>query len=95
MRKIHFGTIGVKIGDEIVFKKNGRVFFVSSGNGTPENGGTLVNDPNKKNSKLYSLLHITKKMMGDEYNEGEDIFSLWTFKGESLRSIFQREKQNV
>lgn len=39
---IHFGTIGVKIDDRIVFKEYGLEVFVASGDGSPSNGGRLV-----------------------------------------------------
>ncbi len=84
--EIDFGTIGLKIGDEITFRGNKRKFLVSSGNGTPGNGGTLVRYPN---GDLYSLRLITRKLMGDDFKEEMDIFELWICEGKTLRQIYR------
>ena len=90
MQKIDFGTIGLKIGDEIVFRKDKLKFIVASGDGTPENGGTIVAYPDDNFDQLYSLSYITKKILGNEFDEGKDIFELWEHEGKTLRSIYNK-----
>jgi len=90
--KIDFGTIGIKIGDKITFKYTGEVFLVASGNGTPGNGGTMVKYKNINGIGLYSLRLMTRIIMGGIIPEEIDIFSLWTYKGKTLRSLHEENK---
>jgi len=90
MERFHFGLIGLKIGDEITFKKNARKFIVSSGNGTPDNGGTLVCDPENYNDGSYSLRYITRRLLGNEFDESIDIPSMWEYQGCILREMYDK-----
>ncbi len=92
MYKTDFGTIGLKIGDEIVFRKDKLKFIVASGDGAPENEGTLVAYPDGNFGHLYSLRYITKKNLGNEFDEGKDIFELWEYEGKTLRSIYKKNQ---
>ena len=47
MQDIHLGDIGQKNSDKITFVKNNRKLIVSSGNGTPDIGGTLIKYPDQ------------------------------------------------
>lgn len=98
--KIDFGTIGIKIGDTINFIRDPSITYkIGSGNGTPDNGGTLLID--EDNGSLSSITVITKKLMGKDFNTDLDIFELWLYKGETLRTmnskkrIFNVEKYNL
>jgi len=94
MHKTDFGTIGLKIGDEIVFRKDKLKFIVASGDGTPENGGTLVAYPDGNFDHLYSLRYITRKILGNEFDKGKDIFELWEYEEKTLRSIYNINQSN-
>ena len=87
--KIDFGTIGIKIGDRITFQNNSQVFLVASGN-----GGTLIKHEKMKGLGLFSLKLITRRLMGGIIPEEVDIFSLWTYKGKTLRSLHERNISN-
>jgi hypothetical protein len=98
MDGIHFGTIGIKIGDKISFEGNEDVFIVSSGDGTPDNGGTLVYYEDKRELYRFRPLdNMTERLMGIENIqciediEGLDLWSLWFYKGKSLRSIYDEK----
>lgn len=70
--KIDFGTIGIKIGDTINFIRDPSITYkVGSGNGTPDNGGTLLID--EDNGSLSSITVITKKLMGKDFNTDMDV----------------------
>lgn len=86
-QKIDFGTIGIKINDIIYFKENPEIWFkVGSGKGTPNNGGTLLIDNHDKG--LISLRLATKNILGEGFNPDSDIFDLWTFRGTTLRDLY-------
>lgn len=85
--KIDFGTIGVKIGDTIIFEHTKTKYIVGSGEGTPGNGGTLII---WETEGLRSIKSATRHLMGTEYNEDLDLFSLWTFKGQTLRDLYKK-----
>ena len=59
--KINFGAIGIGIGESIVFIASGEQFMVASGDGTQENGGTLLAYPNGSGKGLFGLEYTTKK----------------------------------
>ncbi len=88
MHDIHFGDLGLKIGDEITFIKDNKKFIVSSGNGTPDNGGTLVRYPEQGTNNLYCLRYMSRRLLADEFEETEDIFERWEYKGITLRKMW-------
>ena len=85
--KIDFGTIGVKIGDIIVFKNTKNKYKVGSGAGVPGNGGTLIQWGTEG---LRSIKSATRQLMGTEYKEEADLFSMWTFNGRTLRDLHEK-----
>lgn len=86
---IHFGTIGLKIGDKITFRDDNDVFVVSSGNGTPDNGGSLVSYEDGREEGLFSLRFMTRMLLGDEFSDQTDIWNYWKHQGRTLREIFE------
>lgn len=94
MHNIHFGTLGLKIGDEITYIKDDTKFIVSSGNGTPENGGTMIRYHGDDSNHHYSLRYMSRRLMGDEFDETKDIFELWAYEGETLTKIWRKKQQN-
>ena len=86
--KIDFGTIGVKIGDIITFQGNDTLFSVTSGNGTPGNGGTLIGYADYSIVGSFSIRYLTKRLLGVELTDDIDVFELWSYKGRTLRSIY-------
>ena len=88
--RIDFGDIGIKIGDEIVFRMQPTLpFVVASGNGTPGNGGTLVkySAPNTPRA-AFSLRAITRQLLGSAFSHDSDIYELWSYRGRTLRSLY-------
>ena len=83
---IDFGTIGLKIGDTIIFEPSKSEYKVGSGTGVPGNGGTLIQ---WETGILRSIKSATGALMGKEFNEDSDLFSLWTFKGRTLRELHE------
>ena len=95
VKRIHFGLIGVKAGDFIKFLPTGQMFVVNSGNGTPENGGTLVSNLEILGQGLFSLRLATRLLLREDFNTRNDIFRLWDFEGKTLRAIYkEREAQH-
>lgn len=84
--KIDFGTIGVKIGDTITFEPCKKEYLVGSGTGVPGNGGTLIQ---WENGELRSIRNATRILMGNDFNEESDLFTMWTFKGHTLRELHE------
>ena len=93
----HFGMIGLKIGERIKFRDCEDVFIVSSGNGTPDNGGTLVRrEKSRKKNYYYSLRSMTRRMLGlGELPEQIDIWSYWSNEGATLREMLNKAAENV
>jgi hypothetical protein len=87
---IDFGTIGVKIGDTIVFEGNKNKYKVGSGAGVPGNGGTLIQ---WATGELRSIKSATRILMGDDFSEESDLFSMWTFKGRTLRELHDQNRE--
>lgn len=93
-RHIHFGLLGLKIGDIIVFNETNDEFIVSSGDGTPgANGGTLVRNERITGDALFSIRLATRRLKKDNYDPDEDIWKLWSYKGKTLRTILE-ERDN-
>lgn len=92
MEKIHFGTLGLKKGDTITFIPTGEEIRVSSGQGTPDNGGTLVRFPDNRDDASYSIRAMTRRLAGDRFNEDADVWRLWQYQDEDLRSRHLRMK---
>ncbi|OGW26533.1 MAG: hypothetical protein A2X59_00075 [Nitrospirae bacterium GWC2_42_7] len=74
------------------------------GDGTPEVGGTMVrytdeeeaqHYPNDDASHLFTLRYMTRQLLGIEFDDEKDIFELWEFKGETLRSLFIRKNNEL
>ncbi len=86
---LHFGLIGLGIGDTIDFIPTRQKFRVASGNGTPDNGGSSVLNVDVLGKGLYSIRLAAKRMLGYRYNDGIDIWGLWGFKGRTLREIYR------
>jgi hypothetical protein len=93
MIKIDFGDIGLKPGDVIQSYFNGETYAVASGAGIPGNGGTLVENPDKKEGGLISLRLLTRRKMGNDFEEDMYIFQLYTFRGKQLRTIYQEKRE--
>ena len=88
----HFGMIGLQIGERIKFRDCEDVFIVSSGNGTPDNGGTLVRrQKSRKKNRFYSLRCMTRQMLGGkELPEQIDIWSYWVYNDITLREMLDK-----
>ncbi|MGD0712487.1 MAG: hypothetical protein ABR968_15025 [Bacteroidales bacterium] len=87
--KVDFGTIGLAIGDEIIFRDGKtRAEVCSSG------GGTLVSftgfeELNEYGADSCSLFILTRGIMKQPIeNNIKDIFSMWFFKGKSLLEMY-------
>ncbi|MBS3810108.1 MAG: hypothetical protein KGY38_08145 [Desulfobacterales bacterium] len=87
MEDIDFGDIGLKIGDEIVFKENKQVLVVGSGRGIPGNGGSLVHYPCCPGN-LFTLRLMTKSLLGQKYAQEIDIWQLWEYQDKTLRDRY-------
>lgn len=92
---IHFGTIGLKIGDRIRFRNDNIYFIVSSGEGTPNNGGTLVRGQNWTRNELWSLRLATRRLLGAKFHDGIDAWSYWSYKGKTLREIYESKRSGI
>ena len=91
-RYIDFGTLGLKIGDEICFKPTGEIFHVGSGNGTPGNGGTLIRLPRpepRSGGSLFSIRALTRLLRDGNLPYELDVYDLWTYKGKTFREIYE------
>jgi hypothetical protein len=86
-RIIHFGTLRIPPGEMVKFTKTDTQYMVASGAGKPENGGTILSEPGKG---LFSIEYLTRLLMGKEFDKAIDVWSLWEYKSETLRSIFKR-----
>jgi len=84
---IHFGTLRIPMREMITFTKTGAAYMVASGTGRPENGGSLLAVPGEG---LFSIRYLTRRLMGQEFDEDGDVWALWEYKGETLRNIFER-----
>lgn len=92
-RHIDFGTLGLKIGDEICFKPTGEIFQVGSGNGTPGNGGTLIRLPRpepRSGCSLFSILALSRLLRGGNLPFDLDVYELWIYEGKTLREIYKK-----
>ena len=89
-RYIDFGTLGLKIGDEICFKPTGEMFHVGSGNGTPGNGGTIIHasEPDSKGCSKFSIRALTRLLRNGNLPYELDVYALWTYRGKTFREIF-------
>lgn len=87
--KIDFGTIGLKIGDIIIFELTKKKYIVSSGNGIPGNGGTLIQWGTEG---LRTIKSATRYLMGPEYIEEADLFSMWSYNGRTLRDLSPKNR---
>jgi len=92
--KIDFGTIGIKIGDIITFQGNDTLFSVASGRGIPGNGGTLIRYADERILMSFSIRYLTKRLLGTELPDDIDVFELWSYKGRTLRSIYDENIKN-
>jgi hypothetical protein len=96
MENIHFGLIGIKIGDIIEFMPTGDKFKVASGNGTPQNGGTLVENKKVLGTVLFDIKSATRRLLGERFDEEVDLWETWEFEGKSLRELYEgREKPMI
>ncbi len=92
-RYIDFGTLGLKIGDEISFKPTGEIFHVGSGNGTPGNGGTLIRltvPDSKSGCSLFSIRAMTRSLRDGDLPYDLDVYQLWTYQGKTLLEIYEQ-----
>ena len=94
VRHEHFGMIGLKIGDRIMFQGNPQeTLVVASGDGTPNNGGILVcYDDERYDGVLMSIRLITRKLLGldSPLPEEYDVWKHWVYNGQTLREIFDQ-----
>lgn len=84
---IHFGLIGLKIGDQISFRHTELKATVASGTGTPENGGSMVRSTEADPSVLFSLKALTRKLLDGKMNDQTDIWDIRYYEGASLREL--------
>lgn len=84
-RRIHFGTLGIPMNEILTFIETGEQYAVASGSGRPENGGRLLF---VQGEGLVSIRLLTRKLMGEKFDEGGDVWALWEYHGETLRSIY-------
>jgi len=89
---ISFASIGLKTGDEILFRNMPTaVFLVNLGSAFhfPRNTGIqYIDEP----ESTYDIRSITTRLLGYLYNDETDIFEHWTYKGKTLRTIFEENK---
>lgn len=86
-----FGTLGLKIADEICFMPTGKIFSIASGNGTSGNGGTLIQNPNTEGGR-YSIRAMTRLLLNGKLPDNLDIYELWTYQGKTFRKIYEGKK---
>jgi len=86
-----FGTLGLKIDDEICFRPTGQIFKVGSGNGTPGNGGTMIQNPGVG---ICSIRFMTRRLLNGELPDDLDIYELWEYRGKTFREISDEKKQD-
>ena len=89
VKRVHFGLVGVKAGDVVTFLPTNQMFMVNSGNGTPENGGTLVSSSEILGPGLFSLRLATRLLLGEHFNPRADVCALWAFGGKTLRAVYK------
>jgi hypothetical protein len=90
-RYIDFGTLGLKIGDEVCFKPTGEIFHVGSGDGTPGNGGTIIqtSEPDSNGCSLFSIRAMTSRLRDGNLPYELDVYQLWTYRGKTFREIYE------
>jgi len=90
-KHIHFGLVGIKIGDVIHFDQSPDIAIkVGSGTGTPDNGGTLVYFVENRSFGLCPIIGMTRKLMNvKKIPDDFDLWSHWIHKGLSLREIYE------
>jgi len=86
-REIHFGTLRIPMREMVTFIRTGAQYMVASGSGRPEAGGSLLAVPGEG---LFSIQSLTRRLMAQEFDEDGDVWALWEYNGETLRSIFER-----
>jgi len=86
--EVHFGLLGLKLGNIIEFNETGESFMVVSGNGTSENGGRLVKSEIFLGNMLFSITLATRRLLKDKYDPDVDVWELWSYKGSTLRTLF-------
>ena len=94
--KIDFGSVGLRIGDEIRFiHSSDERFVVTCGIGIPGDGGTFVKPFKKQEESVnYSLKGMTKRLLKVSVLPDVDIWQMWEYKGKNLRTIYEENKQN-
>ena len=85
IRHEHFGLIGLKIGDEITFQDSVTTVTIGSGNGTPDNGGTLVS--RREEPGLISLRLLTRNLLANAWRDDLDIWKCWRYENRTLREM--------
>lgn len=89
---ISLNSIGLKTGDEILFRYNPEEVFLVENNKsnsfTRRNGVRYQDEP----ENTYSLKSVTKRLMRYSDITKKDIFEYWTYKGKTLRAIFEEKK---
>jgi len=93
--KIDFGIIGLKIGDVIFFKPSNKEFKVGSGNGTPGNGGCLLQWEDQEFQGLMSIRLATKKLINRDSINDTELLRFWTFNGKTLRNLYDFSKNRT
>jgi len=91
--RIDFGTVGLGMGEEIVFTPTGFTCMVGSGIGIPGNGGSLVKVLEKRGER-WSIRAMTRQLLGDELASDLDPWALWEHQGETLRSRYERHMKS-
>lgn len=92
---IDFGILGLPAGEEIKFEKTGAIYVVSSGNGTPGNGGTIVVPADEVNPYLRSIRLATRELLGEGFDREADVFSFWTYRGAKLSELYAKARQAI
>ena len=86
---IDFGHLGLRVGDALQFDPRPAIrFVVGSGDGTPGKSGTLIQYRDGRETGYFSLRVMTRRLMGHRFKEDQDIFELWSYRGKTLRAIY-------
>jgi len=86
--KICFSSIGLKRDDEIKFKNDSKQIFIVHDSRSCSNTIRYIDEP--ENS--YTLKEVTKRLLELDFIGDTDIFEHWTYKGKTLRAIFEEKK---
>ena len=85
--QLDFGKLGLKAGDCITLVSTGHVVMVAASADGSVTGSTLVRYCRSDEHVLWTLSAITRRILGTDFDPRADIWSLWLWRGHTLREL--------